>query len=91
MVKIPQQAVKLTPHSRIHPPPPTLLLQTPSKYHPHINLQYNPKTLNLKSIIPLISLPIPKAATITISPSPSHQNHPLPPLKHTIKTQPLPH
>uniref|UniRef100_UPI0011A70AD1 HPr family phosphocarrier protein n=1 Tax=Staphylococcus hominis TaxID=1290 RepID=UPI0011A70AD1 len=75
----------------IHPPPPTILLQTPSKFHSHIQLQYNPKKLNLKSIIPLITLPLPKDPQITIYPHPTHQQHPIQPITQLLSKQPLTH
>uniref|UniRef100_UPI0011AAEFEF HPr family phosphocarrier protein n=1 Tax=Bacillus thuringiensis TaxID=1428 RepID=UPI0011AAEFEF len=70
--------------------PTTLLLNTASKFASHIDLHYNAKNLNLKSIIPLISLPIQQRPQIKITPNPHHPPQPLPPIQQTMKNQPVP-
>ncbi|WP_042353850.1 phosphocarrier protein HPr [Bacillus rubiinfantis] len=51
----------------IHARPATLLVQTAGKFNADINLEYNGKKVNLKSIMGVMSLGIPKGAEIKIS------------------------
>ncbi|MCI2253276.1 phosphocarrier protein HPr [Domibacillus indicus] len=57
----------VTADTGIHARPATLLVQTASKYSSDINLEFNGKTVNLKSIMGVMSLGIGKGAEITIS------------------------
>jgi len=84
-----QQTFKVTADSGIHARPATVLVQTASKYDADINLEYNGKTVNLKSIMGVMSLGIAKGATITISASGSDENDALAALKDTIKSEGL--
>jgi len=51
----------------IHARPATLLVQTASKFDADINLEYKGKTVNLKSIMGVMSLGIGKGAEIKIT------------------------
>jgi len=51
----------------IHARPATLLVQTASKYTADIKLTYKNKSVNLKSIMGVMSLGIGKGAEITIT------------------------
>ena len=51
----------------IHARPATLLVQTASKFNSDINLEYKGKSVNLKSIMGVMSLGIPTQSEITIS------------------------
>ncbi|AMM88666.1 phosphocarrier protein HPr [Bacillus pumilus] len=84
-----QQTFKVTADSGIHARPATVLVQTASKYDADINLEYNGKTVNLKSIMGVMSLGIAKGATITISASGSDENDALAALKDTMKNEGL--
>ncbi|WFO48850.1 phosphocarrier protein HPr [Bacillus pumilus] len=84
-----QQTFKVTADSGIHARPATVLVQTASKYDADINLEYNGKTVNLKSIMGVMSLGIAKGATITISASGSDENDALAALKDTMKIEGL--
>ncbi|MFP3126856.1 phosphocarrier protein HPr [Ectobacillus funiculus] len=53
--------------SGIHARPATKLVQTASKFHAAINLEYNNTTVNLKSIMGVMSLGIPKNVRIKIT------------------------
>ncbi|WP_309086968.1 phosphocarrier protein HPr [Domibacillus sp.] len=57
----------VTADTGIHARPATLLVQTASKHSSDINLEFNGKTVNLKSIMGVMSLGIGKGAEITIS------------------------
>ncbi|GIN63860.1 phosphocarrier protein HPr [Robertmurraya siralis] len=51
----------------IHARPATMIVQTVSNFQADINLEYNGKTVNLKSIMGVMSLGIPRDAVIKIS------------------------
>ena len=51
----------------IHARPATLLVQAASKFGSDVNLEYNGKSVNLKSIMGVMSLGIPTQSEITIT------------------------
>ena len=51
----------------IHARPATLLVQTASKYSSDINLEYKGKSVNLKSIMGVMSLGVGQGADVVIS------------------------
>lgn len=53
--------------SGIHARPATQLVNTASKFQSDINLEYNGKNVNLKSIMGVLSLGIAKDSTIKIT------------------------
>ncbi|AGT31330.1 phosphocarrier protein HPr [Geobacillus genomosp. 3] len=62
-----EKTFTVTSDSGIHARPATILVQTASKFNSEIQLEYNDKTVNLKSIMGVMSLGIPKGATIKIT------------------------
>ncbi len=51
----------------IHARPATLLVQAASKFNSYINLEYNGKSVNLKSIMGVMSLGVGQGADVTIT------------------------
>ena len=51
----------------IHARPATLLVQAASKFNSDINLEYKGKSVNLKSIMGVMSLGVGQGADVTIS------------------------
>ena len=51
----------------IHARPATLLVQTASKFNSDINLEYKGKSVNLKSIMGVMSLGVGQGAEVTIT------------------------
>lgn len=51
----------------IHARPATLLVQAASKFNSDINLEYNGKPVNLKSIMGVMSLGVGQGADVTIT------------------------
>ena len=51
----------------IHARPATLLVQAASKFNSDINLEYNGKSVNLKSIMRVMSLGVGQGADVTIT------------------------
>ncbi|WP_078410213.1 phosphocarrier protein HPr [Priestia abyssalis] len=56
----------VTADSGVHARPATTLVQAASKFNADVNLEYNGRTVNLKSIMGVMSLGIPKGAMIKI-------------------------
>ncbi|MGG3451493.1 phosphocarrier protein HPr [Domibacillus aminovorans] len=73
----------------IHARPATLLVQTASKFSSDINLQYNGKTVNLKSIMGVMSLGIGKGAEIVISADGSDETAALESIETLLKSEGL--
>lgn len=53
--------------SGIHARPATTIVQAASPFASAVNLEYNGKSVNLKSIMGVMSLGIPKGATIKVT------------------------
>ncbi|UQS81741.1 phosphocarrier protein HPr [Bombilactobacillus folatiphilus] len=51
----------------IHARPATMLVQTASKFSSDVNLEYSGKTVNLKSIMGVMSLGVGQGADVTIT------------------------
>ncbi|NVY96797.1 phosphocarrier protein HPr [Lactobacillus sp. DCY120] len=51
----------------IHARPATMLVQTASKFSSDINLEYSGKSVNLKSIMGVMSLGVGQGADVTIT------------------------
>ena len=58
---------KITAETGIHARPATFLVQTASKFDSNISLEYGDKSVNLKSIMGVMSLGVGEGAEITIS------------------------
>ncbi|ERJ11537.1 phosphocarrier protein HPr [Haloplasma contractile] len=58
---------KVTDEGGLHARPATLLVNAASKYESELHLTYNGKTVNLKSIMGVMSLGIQQGADIIIS------------------------
>ncbi|MCG3056092.1 phosphocarrier protein HPr, partial [Escherichia coli] len=65
------------------------LVQAASKFDSDINLEFNGKTVNLKSIMGVMSLGIQKGATITISAEGSDEADAIAALEDTMKKEGL--
>ena len=57
----------LVAETGIHARPATLLVQAASKFNSDINLEYNGKSVNLKSIMGVMSLGVGQGADVTIT------------------------
>lgn len=64
--KMTEKTFKIIAESGLHARPATLLVQASSQYKSDMHLQYNGKTVNLKSIMGVMSLGIPVNAQITV-------------------------
>ncbi|WP_078409281.1 phosphocarrier protein HPr [Priestia abyssalis] len=75
--------------SGIHARPATTLVQAASKFDADVNLEYNGKTVNLKSIMGVMSLGIPKDAVIKITAEGSDAGDAVAALEDTMKKEGL--
>ncbi|WP_042455949.1 phosphocarrier protein HPr [Neobacillus dielmonensis] len=73
----------------IHARPATLLVQTASRYNSEVSLEYKGKTVNLKSIMGVMSLGIGKGADIKIIAEGSDADDALNSLEELLKKEGL--
>ncbi|MRG84716.1 phosphocarrier protein HPr [Salinibacillus xinjiangensis] len=62
-----EQTFKITASEGVHARPATLLVQNAGKFNSDINMEYNGKSVNLKSIMGIMSLGIPSGAEVKIT------------------------
>ncbi|MBH0231117.1 phosphocarrier protein HPr [Halobacillus yeomjeoni] len=62
-----EQTMKITAADGVHARPATALVQVAGQYEADVNLEYNGKSVNLKSIMGVMSLGIPNGAEVTFS------------------------
>ncbi|KRL96404.1 phosphocarrier protein HPr [Limosilactobacillus equigenerosi] len=62
-----QREFHVTAETGIHARPATILVQTASKFAADTNLVYNGKSVNLKSIMGVMSLGVGQGADVTIT------------------------
>ncbi|MRH44761.1 phosphocarrier protein HPr [Aquibacillus halophilus] len=75
----------ITDDTGIHARPATLLVNKAGQYEAHIEMHYNGKTVNLKSIMGVMSLGVPKGAEIVVTADGSDEEQALQGVEETIK------
>lgn len=73
----------------IHARPATLLVQAASKFGSDINLEYNGKSVNLKSIMGVMSLGVGQNADVTITAEGDNEKDALDAIADTMKKEGL--
>ena len=73
----------------IHARPATLLVQAPSKFGSDVNLEYNGKSVNLKSIMGVMSLGVGQNADVTITAEGDDEKDALDAIADTMKKEGL--
>lgn len=73
----------------IHARPATLLVQATSKFNSDINLEYNGKSVNLKSIMGVMSLGVGQNADVTITAEGDDEKDALDAIADTMKKEGL--
>ena len=73
----------------IHARPATLLVQAASKFGSDINLEYNGKSVNLKSIMGVMSLGVGQNADVTITAEGDDEKDALDAIADTMKKEGL--
>ena len=73
----------------IHARPATLLVQAASKFGSDVNLEYNGKSVNLKSIMGVMSLGVGQNADVTITAEGDDEKEALDTVAETMKKEGL--
>lgn len=79
----------ITAETGIHARPATLLVQAASKYNSDITLEYKGKSVNLKSIMGVMSLGVGKGADVAITAEGSDEDEAIVGIEETIKNEGL--
>ncbi len=80
-----EQTFKITAETGVHARPATLLVNQAGQFESEIELHYNDKTVNLKSIMGVMSLGIPKGAEIKITASGSDEENAMKSIEEVIR------
>ncbi|MCW6652529.1 phosphocarrier protein HPr [Aerococcaceae bacterium NML191292] len=73
----------------IHARPATLLVQTASKFSSDLNLEYKGKSVNLKSIMGVMSLGVGQGADVTITAEGADEQEAIAAVEETMKKEGL--
>ncbi|MFD3447913.1 phosphocarrier protein HPr [Microbacteriaceae bacterium 4G12] len=84
-----EKTFKVTSESGIHARPATLLVNTAGKFSSDINLEYMGKTVNLKSIMGVMSLGIQEGAEIKVTANGDDAAQALAAIEETMKKEGL--
>lgn len=84
-----ERKFKIISETGIHARPATLLVQTAGKFDSEIILEYKGRSVNLKSIMGVMSLGVGKGAEIAISATGSDENDALNTITDTLKREGL--
>lgn len=79
----------ITAETGIHARPATLLVQTASKFNSDITLEYQEKSVNLKSIMGVMSLGVGQSASVTITADGDDEKEALDAITGTMKSEGL--
>ena len=79
----------ITAETGIHARPATILVQTASKFTSDITLTYNGKSVNLKSIMGVMSLGVGQNAEVTISAEGDDEKDAIAAIEDTMKKEGL--
>ncbi|WP_186576418.1 phosphocarrier protein HPr [Aquibacillus kalidii] len=82
-----EQKFTITDETGIHARPATLLVNKAGQYESQVELHYNGKAVNLKSIMGVMSLGVPKGAEITITVEGTDEEQALEGIADTIREQ----
>ncbi|SEO72081.1 phosphocarrier protein [Amphibacillus marinus] len=82
-----EQTFTITEDTGIHARPATLLVNKAGQYEAHVEMHYNGKSVNLKSIMGVMSLGVPKGAEIKITVEGNDQDQAIAGIAETIREQ----
>ncbi|MFU0788499.1 phosphocarrier protein HPr [Cerasibacillus sp. JNUCC 74] len=80
-----EKTFKITADTGVHARPATLLVNKAGQFESEVEITYNDKTVNLKSIMGVMSLGIPKGAQIKISANGSDEKEAIQGIEEVIK------
>jgi phosphocarrier protein HPr len=84
-----EKVFTITSESGLHARPATILVQTVSGYNSEIQLEYKDKSVNLKSIMGVMSLGIPSGSEIKITADGSDAEEAIAAIETALKTKGL--
>jgi len=84
-----EKTFTITAKDGLHARPATILVQEASKFQSEANIEYQEKSVNLKSIMGIMSLGIPNGADIKIVVSGSDENEAMAAITETMEQQGL--
>ena len=84
-----KQEFNITAETGIHARPATLLVQSASKFNSDINLEYKGKSVNLKSIMGVMSLGVGQGSDVTISAEGADEKEAMEAIVETMKKEGL--
>jgi phosphocarrier protein len=84
-----EKTFKVTADSGIHARPATLLVNVAGKFNSDLNLEYNGKTVNLKSIMGVMSLGIQQGSEVKITANGDDASEALAAIEETMKKEGL--
>ena len=82
-----QKQFKITDPTGVHARPASVLVQSIAKFESTIELTYKDRTVNLKSIMGVMSLGIPNGAIVTIQAEGADANEALSSIEKTLKDE----
>ncbi|EHL99282.1 phosphocarrier protein HPr [Lentilactobacillus parafarraginis F0439] len=89
MIEMEKRQYNITAETGIHARPATLLVQTASKFNSDITLEYQEKSVNLKSIMGVMSLGVGQSASVTITADGEDEKEALDAISETMKSEGL--
>lgn len=84
-----EKTMTITDDTGVHARPATVLVNKAGNYKSDVNLEYKGKSVNLKSIMGVMSLGIPKDAEIKLTAEGEDEEEALQTLVDTIKSEGL--
>ncbi|AMB99639.1 phosphocarrier protein HPr [Aerococcus urinaehominis] len=84
-----KQDFNITAETGIHARPATLLVQTASKFQSEITLEYKGKSVNLKSIMGVMSLGVGQGSDVTITADGEDEEEAMAAIAETMKNEGL--
>lgn len=84
-----QRTFEIVDETGIHARPATILVQTATRFESEVELEYNNKKVNLKSIMGVMSLGVGKGAEVTIYADGEDEAEALEKITETLKQEGL--
>ena len=84
-----KQEFNITAETGIHARPATLLVQSASKFNSDINLEYKGKSVNLKSIMGVMSLGVGQGSDVVITAEGDDEEEAIQTIADTMKKEGL--
>ena len=89
MITMEKHEYNITAETGIHARPATLLVQTASKFNSDITLEYQDKSVNLKSIMGVMSLGVGQSASVSITADGDDEKQAIEAITETLKQEGL--